>query len=294
MTANQSNLKAALWMAGSLACMLAMTIAGRETTRELDVFQVMELRSALGLLMLYPLVRRNGGIAAMRSSFPIQHLGRNIVHYSAQGSWLYALTLIPLAQLIAIEFTAPIWAALLAMTFLGERMNLAKVAAIILGLVGVTIIVRPGAASIDLGQFVVLAAAFGFAISFVMVKSLTKVDSAVKIIFWMLVIQSVLGLLPALYVWRWPSLEVWPWLLVIAFSGSFAHYCMARAVSHADATVVMPMDFVRVPSTAFVGWLIYSEQVDSFSIIGTLLILGGNLLNLSGKPRAPIASETTS
>lgn len=294
MSADQSNLKAALWMGGSLACMLAMTVAGREAMRELNVFQVMELRSVIGLLMLYPLVWRNGGLRAMRTPLPLRHLSRNIVHYAAQGSWFYALTLIPLAQLIAIEFTAPIWTALLAIAFLGERMNLQKMAAIALGLIGVTIIVRPGVGSVELGQFVVLAAAFGFAASFVMVKSLTRVESAVKIIFWMLVIQSVLGLLPALYVWRTPSLGTWPWLLVIGFSGSFAHYCMARAVSHADATVVMPMDFVRVPATAFVGWLLYSEQVDTYTILGTLLILGGNLLNLGGKRQAPTASETTS
>lgn len=294
MTADQSNLKAALWMGGSLTCMLAMTVAGREAMAELNVFQVMELRSLIGLLLLYPLVWRNGGLRAMRTAHPIKHIGRNTVHYVAQGSWFYALTLIPLAQLIAIEFTAPIWAALLAMAFLGERINLPKLGAIIAGLIGVTIIVRPSTGGIELGQFVVLAAAFGFATSFVMVKSLTRAESAVKIIFWMLVIQSVLGLLPALFVWRWPNLGDWPWLFVIAFSGSFAHYCMARAVSHADATVVMPMDFARVPATAFIGWLLYSEQLDVYTIIGTLLILGGNLLNLGGKRQAPTTSETTS
>lgn len=281
-------------MGGSLSCMLAMTVAGREAMRELNVFQIMELRSLIGLLLLYPLVWRNGGLRAMHTARPMKHIGRNAVHYAAQGSWLYALTLIPLAQLIAIEFTAPIWAALLAMAFLGERMNLPKLGAITAGLVGVTIIVRPGTGGIELGQFVVLTSAVGFAVSFVMVKSLTRMESAVKIIFWMLIIQSVLGLLPGIYVWRSPSLYAWPWLFVIAFSGTFAHYCMARAVSHADATVVMPMDFVRVPATAFVGWLIYAEQADIYTVIGTLLILGGNLMNLAGKRRVPTTSETTS
>lgn len=294
MATNQSNLKAAAWMAGALACLLTMTVAGREAMRSLNVFQIMELRSLIGLVLLYPLVRSNGGLRAMRTSNLPKHIGRNMAHYGGQGAWLYGLTLIPLAQLIAIEFTAPIWTALLAMAFLGERMTLPKLGAITAGLVGVTVIVRPGIMTIELGHLVVLGSAMSFAFSFIMIKSLTRSESAVKIIFWMLIVQSVIGLLPALYVWRMPIMGDWPWLLAIGFAGTFGHYCMARAVAHADATVVMPMDFVRVPATAFIGWALYAEQVDIYTIVGATLILGGNLLNLGGKRSAPIASETTS
>ena len=108
-------------MGCSLGCMLLMTWPGRETTRELNVFQVMEMRSIIGLFMLYPLICRAGGFSAMKTQRPLQHIGRNIAHYVGQFAWLYALTLIPLAQLISIEFTAPIWTALLAVSFLGER-----------------------------------------------------------------------------------------------------------------------------------------------------------------------------
>ena len=290
----QSNLKAAFWMGCSLVCMLLMTIAGRETTRELNAFQVMEMRSIIGLLMLYPLIHRAGGFGAMRTARPLQHIGRNIAHYAGQYAWLVALGMIPLAQLIAIEFTAPIWTALLAVTFLGERMNVWKTVAIVLGLVGVLIIVRPGAVAFETGQIVVLAAAVAFAISFTMVKSLTRTESVVAIIFWMLVIQSIIGFMPALYVWRWPSHAVWPWIVVIAFAGSYAHYCMARAMVHADATVVMPMDFLRVPATAALGWLVYSEQIDLLTALGAALILAGNVLNLAGRRRAdPVIASAT-
>src|SRR5260370_32191321 len=111
--------RAALWMAGWLALMLIVAIAGRETTRELNVFQTMEMRSILGFLMLYPLVRRSGGFAAMKTSRPLQHIGRNLIHYSAQLGWFFALTLIPLGEVVAIEFTMPIWTAVLATGFLG-------------------------------------------------------------------------------------------------------------------------------------------------------------------------------
>ncbi len=285
--ATQSNLRAAFWMMCSLACLLLMTLSGRETTRQLHVLQVMEMRSVLGWLMLYPLVRRAGGLRAMATGRPVLHIGRNVAHYAGQAAWLGALTMIPLAQLVAIEFTAPIWTALLAMAFLGESMNVWKTAAIALGLLGVLVIVRPGVHSYSSGQLLVLGAAFAFAISFIAMKALTSTESVVAIIFWMLVIQSVLGLVPAAIVWRTPTLDVLPWIVVIAFAGSYAHYCMARAMVHADATVVMPMDFLRVPATALLGYLAFSERIDMLTAAGAALILFGNTLNLFSRPRQP-------
>jgi drug/metabolite transporter (DMT)-like permease len=274
-------------MAGWLALMLIVAVAGRETTRELNVFEIMEVRSVLGLLMLYPLVHLNGGLAAMRTSRPLQHIARNLIHYAAQLGWFFALTLIPLGQVVAIEFTMPIWTALLAASFLGERMNLAKILAIALGLVGVAIIVRPGTSGADPGQLIALGAAVGFGTSIAMMKSLTRTETTLRIIFWMIVIQGAAGFFPALYVWQWPSASVWGWLVVIAFCGTFSHYCMARAMLYADATVVVPMDFLRVPLTAAAGWLLYAERLDAFTVLGAALILTGNLLNLRSSERAP-------
>ena len=274
-------------MAGWLALMLIVAIAGRETLRELNVFQVMEVRSILGLLMLYPMVHRHGGFAAMRTARPLQHIGRNLIHYAAQLGWFFALTLIPLGQVVSIEFTMPIWTAILAASFLGEHMTAAKIAAIVLGVIGVVVIVRPAAGEINPGQLIALAAAVGFGISIAMMKSLTRTEKTLAIIFWMLVIQSAAGFLPALYVWRWPSAYAWGWMVVLAFCGTFSHYCMARAMLHADATVVLPMDFLRVPLTAVAGWLIYSERLDIYTVLGATLILTGNLLNLRAVTPVP-------
>jgi drug/metabolite transporter (DMT)-like permease len=283
----RSTARAATWMAGWLLLMVVIAVAGREATRELAVFQVMEMRSLIGLVLLYPLVRAAGGLAATRTSRVRTHVLRNVVHYAAQFGWFAALTMIPLAQVVAIEFTMPIWTALLALAFLGERIDARKMLAIVLGLAGVAVIVRPGAAGLNPGQLVALAAAVGFAISVTMVKSLTGSDSAVVIIFWMLVVQSLIGLVPAVVVWRWPSVAAWGWVLVVAFCGTFSHYCMASAMRHADATVVVPMDFVRVPLTAGAGWLVYAERMDLFTVLGTVLILTGNLLNLRRPGRRP-------
>jgi drug/metabolite transporter (DMT)-like permease len=274
-------------MSGWLTLMLIVAIAGRETLRELNVFQIMEIRSLIGFVMLYPLIRASGGLRAMATKRPLQHVSRNLVHYAAQLCWFYALTLLPLAQVVSIEFTMPVWTAILATMFLGERMTVWKIAAIGLGVVGVIVIVRPSTGTINPGQLIALAAAVGFGVSIALMKSLTRTENTIAIIFWMLVIQSAAGFVPALYAWQWPSLYVWAWIVVLAFCGTFSHFCMARAMLYADATVVVPMDFLRVPLTAVAGWLIYKEQLDLLTALGACLILSGNLLNLRKSPPAP-------
>ncbi len=272
--------RAAAWMAGWLTLMVVIAVAGREAARELSVFQIMLMRSTLGMAMLWPLVRAAGGLAAVRTERLPQHVLRNAVHYAAQYGWFVALTMIPLAQVVAIEFTMPLWSAVLAVALLGERMGGRKWLAVVLGLVGVAVIVRPHAGEPGAGQLIALASALGFAVSVVLVKSLTRTDEAVAISFWMLVVQSAIGLVPALAVWQWPSATAWAWVAVVAFCGTYSHYCFARAMQHADATVVVPMDFLRVPLTALVGWLAYAERLDVFTALGIGLILAGNLLNL--------------
>jgi drug/metabolite transporter (DMT)-like permease len=283
---------AALWMAGWLALMLMITVAGREVVRELNVFQLMFFRSSIGLFLLYPLIRQAGGFSVVKTQRLPLHISRNTVHFCAQLGWFYALTLIPIGQVVAIEFTMPIWTAILAAMFLGERITFWKVGAIALGLIGVLMIVRPATGEINPGQLIALAAAVGFGISIAVVKSLTRTEQTLTIIFWMLAVQTTGSVLPALYVWQWPTLGTFGWCVVVAFCGTFSHYCMARALLYADATVVIPMDFLRVPLTAAAGWLLYSERLDAFTVFGAALILAGNLLNL--RPSAPVPARAAS
>jgi len=278
--ADPSPRKAAAWMAGWLTAMVVMAVAGRAATRTLHVFQIMEMRSLIGFILLWPLIHANGGLSALRTARIGQQVARNTVHYAAQFGWFFALTLIPIAQVVAIEFTMPIWTALLAVTFLGERLSAARVVAVALGVVGVAVIVRPGVDRVDPGQLIALAAAVGFAVSVILVKSLTRTDSAVTIVFWMLVVQSAIGAVPALIVWRTPTAAVWPWVLVIALCGTYSHFCMTQALRHAEATMIVPMDFLRVPLSAVAGWLVFGERIDAFTIGGAALILFANLLNL--------------
>lgn len=268
------------WMSGWLAAMVLIAIAAREAGKLLHVFQIMEIRSLVGILLFLPMVAAAGGVRAVRTHRLGLHVGRNAVHYAAQFLWFLAITMIPIAEVVAIEFTMPVWVALLAVVALGERMTTARIAAVVLGVVGVVIIVRPGLDHVDMGQVVALLAAIGFAGSVILVKSLTRTESVASIIFWMLIVQSVIGAVPAAIVWQTPPAAAWPWLGVIAVCGTYSHYCMAQALRHADTTTVVPIDFLRVPLSALAAWLVFGERFDVFTVLGAVVIFGGNLLNL--------------
>ncbi|MFO1305050.1 MAG: DMT family transporter [Burkholderiales bacterium] len=284
---HRSILLAALWMSGWLASMVTLAIAARFAGRYLHTFEIIEIRSLIGILIFMPMVASAGGWRAMATRCFGRHFARNAVHYGAQWLWFVAINMIPLAEVIAIEFTGPVWVALLAVFFLGEKMTLARYVAVVLGVVGVAIIVRPGLDHVDPGQAIALLAAVGFAGSVILVKSLTRTESVVTIIFWMLIIQSAIGAIPAAMVWKTPPAEAWPWLLVIAFCGTYSHFCMTHALRHADATTVVPLDFLRVPLTALGAWLVFGERFDIFIVLGAAVILAGNLLNLK---RGPVQS----
>jgi drug/metabolite transporter (DMT)-like permease len=272
--------QAASWMAGWLVTTLAMTLAGRELASVLPVFVVMIMRSGIALLLLSPVVflwYRGDPIRTRR--LPM-HLARNLVHFAGQYCWFLALALIPIAQVIAIEFTLPLWTAVLAATFLGEKLNASRIGAVVLGLCGILLIMGPGVGSFSPGQAVALAAAMLLGSAIILTKSLTRTDSALTIIFYMFFIQTMIGLPAAISVWQWPPQSLWPWVVVVGVAGTLSHFCLAKAISLADATVVVPMDFLRVPLSALAGWLIYDEGVNIWLALGSALILAGNAVNL--------------
>ena len=265
-------------MAGWLSATLGMTVAGRELGKAVPVFEVMMLRSLIAMAILTPIVMLKGGVTSRLSQFRL-HLIRSVIHYGGQYAWFSAILLIPLAEVIAIEFTMPLWIAVLAAAFLAERIYGAKVAALVIGFAGVLMIVKPGTA-IQFGHLVALAAALLFAGSVTLTKFITRRDTALTIIFLMFAIQGVIGAIPAYLTWVTPPASVYHWIAIVGLAGTGSHYCLSKAISLADATIVMPMDFLRLPLTALAGYLIYAEGIDLWSVIGALMILAANTLNV--------------
>jgi drug/metabolite transporter (DMT)-like permease len=272
-------MRAALWMSGALLSFMAMAIAGRELSRELSTFQILFFRSLVGLTVVLVLLHRTGWVQ-LRTRVFRTHLLRNITHFGGQYGWFYGIALIPLAEVFAIEFTMPIWTAVLAALILGERMTTLRSVAVAIGFCGVLVILRPGIAIVSPGALAVFAAALCYATSHVLTKRLSRTETPLAILFYMTAIQLPLGLVPSLPKWVWPSAALWPWVVVVAVTALSAHYCLARAFRLADATVVVPMDFLRLPLIAAVGYFVYGERLEVWVLVGATIVFFGAWLNL--------------
>ncbi len=275
----QRILLASLWMAGALLCLSGMAIAGRELAAELNAVQTCFIRSLTCLAVLVPLVAIIG-FSKVRTNRLRLHVIRNVIHFGAQASWLFGVAVLPLAQVFAIEFTAPIWTALLASLFLGERLTGSRIGAIALGFAGILIILRPGFETIHPATLVVLMASVGFAITFVFTRYMSESESPLTVIFYMNLVQFPIGLALSLHDWTIPSAAMLPWIALIGVCGLGSHFCFAHALSLADAAVVTPIDFFRLPLIAAVGFLFYNEGLDILILVGGAVIFSGNLINL--------------
>jgi drug/metabolite transporter (DMT)-like permease len=272
-------IRAALWMSGALVSFAAMAIAGRQLSAELTTFQILCFRSLVGMVVVLALFQRSGWVLVKTRVFGT-HLLRNIAHFGGQYGWFYGIAFIPLSEVFAIEFTVPIWTAILAAVFLGERMNRQRILAIALGFVGILVILRPGMAVVSVPALAVLGGALCYAISHVFTKRLSGTEKPLTILFYMTVIQLPLGFVPAVPHWVWPSAALCPWVGIVAVTALSAHYCLTRAFQLADATVVIAVDFLRLPLIAMVGFLFYHETVEIWVFVGALIVCAATWLNL--------------
>jgi len=279
--------KAALWMTGAIASFSSMAVAGRVVTLELDTFELMLYRSLIGIALVVTIGGLTGRLREVSTDQMGLHLIRNISHFTGQNLWFLAISLIPLAQVFALEFTSPLWVALVAPLLLGERMTGRRMAAALAGFVGILIVARPHPAALEPGALAALGAAIGFAGSAIATKKLTARQSIVSILFWLTTMQAALGLACAGMdgAIAWPSASAWPALAIIGIAGLLAHFCLTSALSLAPATIVMPLDFLRLPVIAIVGMLLYREPLEWAVFAGGALILTGNLLNLRSEVR---------
>jgi len=269
-------------MTGALLSFCAMAVSVRVLAGTLSVMEILALRAGLGLAVMASLAATRADLRATINSghLPL-HLFRNAVHVGSSYLWAMSLLLIPLAMTFALEFTTPAWTLLLAAPVLGERLTASRVGAVVFGLFGVLVILRPGLTAFQPGALLVLMAAFGFAVTLVATKKLTRTDSPFAIIFWMMLIQLPLALITSdpLFPMKLNQAQI-PAVVGIGVSGLASHYCLTRAFRAGDAGVVVPLDFMRIPLIAVIGWWFYGEPLDVFVFLGAGLIITGILWNL--------------
>ena len=270
-------------MLGALLSFSIMAVSIRELSRAgLNIFEILAIRSGVALLVMLTMlaVWRDLRLHVVPRRMGL-HLFRNTIHYASQFSWALSLTMLPLATVFALEFTMPAWTAVRAVWFFHERMTASRLGVVVLGLIGVLVILRPGIAGFNPAAILVLLAAFGYAITMITTKKLTLTETTFAIIFWMAVIQfplSLIGSNPGAFL----SLDLRHLLpaLGVGTAGLTSHYCLSNAFRAGDATLVVPLDFMRIPLIAVVGWAFYGERLDIFVLLGALIIVSGVLWNL--------------
>jgi drug/metabolite transporter (DMT)-like permease len=282
-----------LWMSGALLLFSAMAVSVRVLAATLGVMEILALRAGLGLMVMATLVASRADLRATINCrhLPLQLL-RNTVHLGASYLWATSLLLIPLATAFALEFTTPAWTLLLAAPVLGERLTASRIGAVVFGLLGVLVILRPGLATFQPGALLTLVAALGLAIALIATKKLTRTDSTFAIVFWMMLIQLPLALAGSdpLFVTKLNQAQV-PAVIGIGVTGLLSHYCLTNAFRAGDAGVVVPLDFMRIPLIAVIGWWLYGERLDVFVFLGAGLIITGVLWNLRSEAARVQGSE---
>jgi drug/metabolite transporter (DMT)-like permease len=280
-------------MTGTLLSFSVMAVAIRALSGALSIVEILTVRAAVGLAIVC-------GVMALRPElrtsinvrrFPL-HVLRNAVHFGSQYLWAWSLLLLPLATVFALEFTMPAWTILLAPFFLGERMTPSRIGAVVLGIAGVLVIVRPGLETFQPAALLVLVAAFGYAAQIIATKKLTSTESTFAIVFWMNVIQLALGVTGAGVTFAARiGPDLLPAIAALGAAGLFAHFCMTNAFRIGDASLVIPLDFLRIPLIAVVGWWLYAEPLEIYVFAGAGLIISGILWNLRSEARGPIVNS---
>ena len=265
------NLRGIAWLMLSLPCFQSMNVMLRHVAADLPPVETMFFRNLFGFIILLPLLLRSPSVLRTRQ------LGMNalrgLTHLGGMVAWVYALTLIPLATAAALVFSTPVFVAIGAVLFFGERPGGQRWAAIGLGFVGVLIIMQPGVEAISLGALVVLGASVFQGAAKMMVKLIVRTDSTMSTVFHLNLQMALFGLVPTIIFWRTPTLAHLGWFALMAAVGTVAHYSLTRAIEHADFTALQPFEFVQLAWAALLGYAFFAEIPANHVLLGGAVII---------------------
>jgi drug/metabolite transporter (DMT)-like permease len=278
-------MKATVWMIGAMFSFSLMAVSGRELATNLNTFEIMLFRSIIGFLIVLAIGYFAKTLAEIKRDRLGLHLFRNLAHFSGQNLWFLAVAYIPFSQLFALEFSTPVWVALLAPLFLGEVLNKQRVLAVILGFAGVLIVARPDINQFDFAIVAAVACAICFAGSMMATKSLTSDQSITCILFWLTLMQLAMGLVATVFTGTiaFPEGINIFWIMIVGIGGLTAHFCITNALALAPAIVVIPLDFMRLPLISVIGFLAYGEAFELPILVGAGVIFIAILLNLKAE-----------
>lgn len=251
---------------------VGVTVVVRHLGTDMNPIQAAFIRYAFGVLLIAPVLLRLYAAGVKPSRMGL-HLLRGVAHGTAVMLWFFAMARIPIAQVTAIGFTTPIFTAIGAALYLGERLHARRIAAVAAAFVGTLVILRPGMVSIEAGALAQVAAAPLFAISFLIAKKLTETESSASIVAYMSVFVTLALMPPALAVWRTPTLTELGWLFVTAILATAGHYTFTRAMAVVELTVLQPFSFLQLVWAALAGYYLFAEVPDVWTLTGGAIIV---------------------
>ena len=278
-------LKAAFWMIGAMVSFSLMAISGRELAPELNTFEIMFFRSLIGLVLVVTIGTLSGTLHQIKTDRLGLHMLRNTAHFTGQNLWFLAVAFIPFSQVFALEFSTPLWVALLAPVFLGEALTRRRLLSVGIGFSGVLIVARPDFSQLNPAILAAMACAICFACSLMTTKKLTIDQSTTCILFWLTLMQLGMGLVAVVLTGSLsaPQGIDYIWVTTVSICGLTAHFCIARALALAPAIVVIPLDFLRLPLISLIGFLAYNEAFEWAVVFGAMLIFTAVLINLQAE-----------
>ncbi|MFM2421876.1 MAG: polymerase sigma-54 factor [Pseudomonadota bacterium] len=262
-----------LWCTAAIVAFTALaTFAKALINSGLPAFEVVFFRNLFATLIFSPLLLTRGRELVTTRRYGL-YGWRCFVMVGSMLLWFSALALIPMAELTAISYVAPLFGTLFAALFLGERLRIRRMTALVVGFIGAMIILRPAGSALGLGQLLALLAAICSAVAAILIKQLTSgSDDPAKIVFLTHLITVPVSLGPALFVWRWPVLDMLPMMIGLGVAATLGHLCLTRAYASADASLVMTFEFTKLPVAAFIGYIVFGELIDGWTWVGATIV----------------------
>ena len=268
---NPNTLRGMGFMLLSAFCVSVMGGMVRHVSADVHVFVVAFFRTLFGLLVFTPLFLRYGFAPLRTKQLGLQAL-RGALNSTALLLMFYAFSVTPLAKVMALRFTGPLFATVLALIVLHEVIRARRITAMIVGFSGAMIILRPGLVEIDLGALLALCAAAAWAMNMIAIKSLSATESSSTVTIYAVLVTTPATFLAALPFWQTPNWQEMIWLVLIGALGSLSHWSRAQAFKYADITVLLPIDFTALVWAALFGYMIFGEVADVWTWLGGIVI----------------------
>lgn len=257
----------------STVCFVCMQSLVRYVGESLPPFEVAFFRNLFGLVALTPIFLRQG-LRPLKTRKLHLHAARGTIQAAGMLCFFTGVTLIPLSQTTALSFSAPLFATLLAILILGERVRIRRITALALGFLGMLLVVRPGFAEINLGTMLIIASSFSWGTAIAIIKSMTRTESSATLTVYMGLFLTPITGIAAFFVWQTPSWEQLGWLFLIGCLGTLGHLAFAQSFRRAESTAVLPLDFTRLIWASVAGFLVWQEIPDAWAWIGGTVIFG--------------------